>query len=284
MKLGNIDGKLLERAIEIYFQFAYYDQAIPTRARALSKWSNPDDQEGPIWGDARFETAHGAHGRRFYLRLGNRYYPHMKLGIVECAGQPGEFVFEADTHDRHFELDSNLPDLSMFREVMRKNEVLKCEIESSWMNAGIPTSSAHFTGGLQSNTLQPLSHKSLTILIVDDTPGTLTLERVILEKKGYNVIACDNGMGVIETVKRYPVDACVLDIMMPGMDGYEVVRMLELSGQRTFPIAFASAMIQERVKYELADAYIQKPFSGVYFLEKVQELLSLKKRETTPVH
>ncbi len=138
MRLNEIDGEFLERTIKSYLSLAYPHGTVPERIQPLLTWEA--GLRCNQWcTDDRFEVCKGAQGTQYFLRLGNHFYPNMKLGIVACAGDEEEFVFVADTHDRHFEIDDDQPGALRFREVQRKNEDLKEEIEAQWQMEGIPT-------------------------------------------------------------------------------------------------------------------------------------------------
>jgi len=278
MRLSQIDGALFAKAVTTYLRLAYKDRAIPIRISSQLDWISSWGNAESVWCDHHFEIHQGYAGYQYFLRLGNWFYPHMKLGVVECSGCSGEFVFVADTHDRHFEVDPNTPDFELFQQIQRQNELLKVEIEKSWSEAGIPTASTLLSRFPKPLVSRPLAEGSTNVLIVDDTPATLKLERRVLEKSGYNVIECDSGAAAIEVAKNYNIDACVMDIMMPDMDGYEVVKTLDILGLRRFPIAFSSAMITQQVRLDMVEGYIQKPFMPSFFVEKVGELIRIGKQ------
>ena len=64
-----------------------------------------------------------------------------------------------------------------------------------------------------------------TILIADDEPEIRTLLRLYLENENYQIIEAENGKQALELLKKEHVDLCLLDIMMPEMDGMEAARL-----------------------------------------------------------
>ena len=276
MRLSQIDSTLFKRAVTTYLRLAYRERAIPIRTTSLLDWLCNWDKMENVWREEHFETITESGYRKYFLRLGNYFYPHMKMGIVECTGSPDEFVFVADTHDRHFEIPRSAPDYEAFQQLQRMNEVLKEEIEKSWSARGIPTASTLYnrfpTPFLSNN----LVREGLQILVVDDTQPTLILERKLLERSGFNVIACDSSSAALEAAKNYHIDAAIIDIMMPDMDGYELVDQLNLMGLKRFPIAFSSAMLIQQVKLEKADGYIPKPFTPDFLVRTIRELIALE--------
>jgi len=81
-----------------------------------------------------------------------------------------------------------------------------------------------------------------TLLVVDDVPENITTLAGILRSQ-YRVIFATSGADALECVRRQPVDLILLDIMMPGMDGYEVCRRLKANlATREIPVIFVTAM------------------------------------------
>src|SRR5689334_6029075 len=81
-----------------------------------------------------------------------------------------------------------------------------------------------------------------TILVVDDTPANLRVLLTLLEGKGYSVRAAPSGELALEFVQTAPPDLILLDIMMPGMDGYAVCAQLKTDTRtRDIPVIFISA-------------------------------------------
>jgi putative two-component system response regulator len=119
-----------------------------------------------------------------------------------------------------------------------------------------------------------------TLLVVDDTPANLSLMHELL-KDQYQVRIANSGEKALRIVRDGPPDLILLDIMMPGMDGYEVCRQLKADAHsRDIPILFLSAKNQtedERFGLELGAAdYLNKPVNPPILLARVQAQLKLK--------
>ena len=101
-----------------------------------------------------------------------------------------------------------------------------------------------------------------TILIADDEPEIRTLLRLYLENENYQIIEAENGKQALELLKKEHVDLCLLDIMMPEMDGYHVLQ--ELRKTSNIPVMILSAKDADSEKIlglNLgADDYLAKPF------------------------
>lgn len=117
-----------------------------------------------------------------------------------------------------------------------------------------------------------------TVLIVEDEPNIVVPLQFTLEQKGYQVIVATTGEEALEKVATRPPDLILLDIMLPGIDGYEVCQKVrDNPASSACKIVFLSAMGREMdvAKGMLlsADAYIIKPFSIFDVIAKVSELL-----------
>ncbi|MCG5056977.1 MAG: hybrid sensor histidine kinase/response regulator [Limnoraphis sp. WC205] len=119
-----------------------------------------------------------------------------------------------------------------------------------------------------------------SILIVDDTEDNLLMLTEILSREGYNVQSASNGQSALDAAFKQPPDLILLDVMMPDMNGYEVLNHLK-SEQRTqeIPIVFISALneVYDRVKGLSMGAvdYLTKPIHIQELLARVKTNLSV---------
>ena len=125
------------------------------------------------------------------------------------------------------------------------------------------------------------AHKE-TILIVDDTETNIDILSNVLEDS-YDVSVAMDGESALEIVRTDPPDLILLDIMMPGMDGYEVCRQLKADEKtKDIPVIFVTAMgeIEDETKgFELgALDYITKPIRPPVVRSRVRSILSLKEK------
>ena len=117
-----------------------------------------------------------------------------------------------------------------------------------------------------------------TIMVVDDNPDIITIVRTILEGKGYNVMSAYSGAELLSALEKDKPDLVVLDIMMPQMDGLEVLtRMKAAPDTASIPVILLTAKVQyEDVLggYKLgADYYITKPFTSTQLVNGINLLL-----------
>ena len=120
------------------------------------------------------------------------------------------------------------------------------------------------------------------VLIVDDTPDNLRLLSQMLSEQGYGVRAVASGSRALASVRAAPPDLILLDIKMPGMNGYEVCERLKADERtRDIPIIFISSLdaIQDKVKAFTAGGvdYVTKPFQLEEVLARVETHLALRK-------
>ncbi len=116
------------------------------------------------------------------------------------------------------------------------------------------------------------------ILIVDDEPNVVVSIQFLMEQQGYLVMIAERGEDALDLIYRYKPDLVLLDIMLPGIDGYEVCEIVRLNPNcRDVKIIFLTAKGREvEIAKGLAlgaDAYITKPFSNAALVAKVKELL-----------
>ncbi|WP_420449711.1 response regulator [Candidatus Palauibacter sp.] len=122
------------------------------------------------------------------------------------------------------------------------------------------------------------------ILVVDDEPDILSVLVYHLSREGYRVTTAVNGPGALTTAEANRPDLMILDLMLPGMDGYEVLQRLRRAGRTSsMPVILLTARREEeeRVKgFEVgADDYITKPFSARELTLRVEALLRRSKAE-----
>ena len=120
--------------------------------------------------------------------------------------------------------------------------------------------------------------KNKTIMVVDDNPDIITIVKTILEGKGYSVFSASSGAELLNMLKGQKPDLIILDIMMPEMDGLEVLsRLKAMSETATIPVILLTAKVQyEDVLggYKLgADYYITKPFTSTQLVNGINLLL-----------
>lgn len=101
------------------------------------------------------------------------------------------------------------------------------------------------------------------ILIVEDDDSIAELQKDYLEMSGFSVEICNNGKVGLEKIKEEEYDLVILDVMLPGMNGFEIMR--NIGETRDMPVLFVSAKKEEIDKIRGlglgADDYITKPFS-----------------------
>lgn len=123
--------------------------------------------------------------------------------------------------------------------------------------------------------------RSQRILVVDDTPHNVKLLVDLLGAKGYEVAEADSGAAALGHLEREPVDLVLLDVVMPGMSGYEVCRTIrERPETHLLPVVMVTALDpgEERVKgiEAGADDFLTKPIHAAELLARVQSLLRIR--------
>ncbi len=124
--------------------------------------------------------------------------------------------------------------------------------------------------------------EEISILIVDDNPQNLQLFGSVLKKNGYKPLLAQNGMSAISFVERTKPDLILLDVMMPGMNGYQVCEHLQANPATSdIPIIFITAKTeQDDILHGFNVGgvdYIAKPFNIPELLARVKTHIDLKK-------
>ncbi len=120
---------------------------------------------------------------------------------------------------------------------------------------------------------------SKKILVVEDDLGSLRLMTFALEQEGYEILTASDGFAGLKAAQNEHPDLIILDVMLPGLDGYEICRRLRQQPQTAaVPIIFLSARAGQGDKdvglRMGANAYLAKPADPSTILAKVETLLA----------
>ena len=113
-----------------------------------------------------------------------------------------------------------------------------------------------------------------TIMVVDDNPDIVALVKNILEREGYVVQTAYNGMEVFSRLEEQKPDLIILDVMMPQIDGMEVLKRLKGTAETSsIPVILLTVKFQHEdmiESYKLgADYYITKPFTSAQLINGI---------------
>lgn len=123
-----------------------------------------------------------------------------------------------------------------------------------------------------------MSESKKKILVVDDEPDIVSMLKLRLEAAGYEVLSALDGNAGYEKAKLELPDLIILDLMLPGIDGYKICRLLKFDTKyRHIPIIMLTARGQQEDRdwgeKAGADFYFTKPFDGKELLDKIKKLL-----------
>jgi DNA-binding response OmpR family regulator len=123
----------------------------------------------------------------------------------------------------------------------------------------------------------------VTVLVIDDDPVIVKLLRVNFELEGFNVISAGDGREGVEKARNERPDVVISDIMMPTMNGLELVSTLKSDPNTAdLPVLLLSAKAQladVQRGFELgADDYVTKPFDPIELIDKVTALAAAARR------
>ena len=120
------------------------------------------------------------------------------------------------------------------------------------------------------------------ILVVDDTKESIDLLVYFLKPVGYEMLTATDGFKALEIINRTPPDLVLLDVMMPGIDGYQICERIKKDPQtRHIPVIMITALRELKDKIAGleagADDFISKPYDSVELMARVKSLLRLKR-------
>jgi CheY-like chemotaxis protein len=126
--------------------------------------------------------------------------------------------------------------------------------------------------------LPPLRKTVAKILIVEDSPDNMKLFRALLTLRGHEVTGLHGGEGLLETIGREPPELVLMDIQLPGKDGFTLLHEIRGSTQPALPVvaltAHAMSGDRERALEAGFNGYITKPIDIRSFPEQVQRALA----------
>ncbi len=121
------------------------------------------------------------------------------------------------------------------------------------------------------------------IVCIEDEPEMIDLIRLILGRKGFQVIGADGGVEGLKTVRREKPDLVLLDLMMPDLDGWSVYQQMKNDvSLQDIPVIVVTAKAQSVDKVlglhiAKVDDYITKPFSPQELLESIEKILGMSR-------
>jgi two-component system cell cycle response regulator DivK len=125
-----------------------------------------------------------------------------------------------------------------------------------------------------------------TALLIEDNEQNRYLTTFLLERHGYRVVSAPDGPRGVESARAAPPDLILLDIQLPGMDGYAVAKLLRsIESLRETPIIAVTsyAMVGDREKTLAAgcNGYIEKPINPETFVSEIEAFLAPLERDST---
>jgi len=125
-----------------------------------------------------------------------------------------------------------------------------------------------------------MSQDSKLVVCIEDEPGVIELIRLILERREFQVIGAENGPDGLAAVRQHKPTLVLLDLMLPGMDGWEVYRRMKADDEiKSIPVIVVTAKaegIDEVLAKAIAkvDDYVKKPFSLQELWQSIDRVLA----------
>jgi CheY-like chemotaxis protein len=111
------------------------------------------------------------------------------------------------------------------------------------------------------------------ILIIDDDINDLETMKLILEKEKYFVETADNGADAIDKTMKDKPDAILIDIKMPTLSGYDLLRLLRERLNHKVKMIYVSIVPKSDVDLNDIDGFVQKPFMSAHLIKEVKKVL-----------
>ncbi len=125
-----------------------------------------------------------------------------------------------------------------------------------------------------------MSHSVKTIVIADDDEDLRLLVEVTLENPAYNIFTVVDGAQALDAVNQHHPDLLIIDWMMPGLNGFDVVTQLRQNPHKAaLPIVMLTARDAQEAQEQTASlalaGFLVKPFSPLALIQKVREVLAI---------
>jgi two-component system response regulator VicR len=126
-----------------------------------------------------------------------------------------------------------------------------------------------------------MAEEKKTVVCVEDEPEMIDLVKLILGRKGFELVGAVGGREGLETVRRLKPDLVLLDLMMPDMDGWEVYQQMKADDElKNIPVIVVTAKAQSIDKVlglhiAKVDDYVTKPFGPQELLQSVNKVLGI---------
>ena len=130
-----------------------------------------------------------------------------------------------------------------------------------------------------------MAERAPKILVVDDVPENVRLLEAVLSPRGYEVVTATDGRAALDLIEAEEPDLILLDVMMPGLDGYAVCRHLRGNDKTAvLPVIMVTSSVGQEKTRAIeagADDFIPKPFNHDELLTRVRSLLRIKRYHDT---
>jgi two-component system response regulator VicR len=126
-----------------------------------------------------------------------------------------------------------------------------------------------------------MAEEKKVVVCIEDEPEMIDLVKLILGRKGFDLVGAVGGREGLETVRRLKPDLVLLDLMMPDMDGWEVYQQMKADEElKDIPVVVVTAKAQSIDKVlglhiAKVDDYVTKPFGPQELLQSVRKVLGL---------
>lgn len=252
---------MLKKAVKLYKKTAYPNEEDIKNPQIIERFTNLENAKTSEEFFSYFKKEEFDGIESFKIQLGSKIYPFLKLAFEKTTFSD-DYGFYIDRHSEYIAIDSSSP--SYKKELLLKEETkqLKIKIESLFEYENIPTY-RYFIKKYNQQIKKDKSKlkKGKMILLVEDDVDINEMHKIELNLLGYDVESVFNGYDAIKMVENKYFDLMLLDLMMSGISGQEVIKLVS----KDIDIVVLSALTDSYTKKMCLDlgakAYLTKPVS-----------------------
>lgn len=277
MNFENYNLETLKKAVSIYKRVAYPNTNDINNSQILERFKNLENSKSVKEFFSYFKKEIFDGIESYKIQLGSKIYPFLKLAFEKTTFSE-DYGFYVDRHSEYIAIDSSSPSYKQELILKEKTKQLKLQIENLFEYEKIPTYRffvREYNKRIRNDKTK--SKKGKLILLVEDDVDINEMHKIELNLLGYDVESVFNGYDAIKLVENKYFDLMLLDLMMSGISGQEVIKILS----KDIDIVVLSALTDSYTKRMCLDlgakAYLSKPVSKKFLETFLDDYFKNKK-------
>jgi len=275
MKINDINYQTLKTSIEIYKKVAF-PEGVPEDSFNYPLF---EKVEKAVDFDSLFSCFKKEEPEKdkikYSIQLGSLLYPCLKLVISKF--NHNDYGFLVDRHTEYLSITSDSENFNKEVEIKQYTKNIKLKIEEEWEKKGIETfrklvrvQTEKDTEKISSMDIKKLGY---SIILVEDDDDIANLHKLEIEIHGYDVTIAKNGELALQLLEKKDFNAMVLDLMMPSISGFEVLKLCYNRLPVIVLSAIADKMTIENCMRDGAKAYLIKPTDATVIAETIKKAI-----------